>query len=253
MQHSFDISIAEKYGVNVAIFLNNVAFWIKKNQSNKKHFYQGRYWTYNSQEALTELFPYWSRQNIRTILKSCEDQGLIIKGNFNETGYDRTTWYALTDLGLSLFSCFINEPNSIGENQPIEKFKPTESLVETNQPIPDRNTDIKTDNKERVRKTRAHTKVPVDFLPNDKHALLAAQLGVDLHAEQQAFVDYYTAHGRRMSDWGAAFNNWLRKASTFEKRHNKKPHPVTSILNDIQSNFGNLSKEDQHALIDFMS
>jgi hypothetical protein len=144
MQHAFDISIAEKFGVNVAIFLNNLAFWIAKNKSNNKHFYEGRYWTYNSQDALTKLFTYWSRQNIRTMLKACQDHHLIMTSNFNPIGYDRTTWYAFTNLGLSLFPNLNFDQNAIGENQPIDCVKPTESLVRTNQPIPDINTDNKT-------------------------------------------------------------------------------------------------------------
>src|SRR5690606_9437487 len=130
--------------VNVAIFLNNLAFWIHKNQANKKHFHDGRYWTYNTQEAFTELFPYWTRQNLRTVIKYCIDNNLIIKGNYNETTYDRTQWYSLTDLGLSLFDCFNNtqktpnnEPIPIGWNQPMERLEPTNELVRTNQPIPD--------------------------------------------------------------------------------------------------------------------
>ena len=144
MEHSFNVGIATKYNVNVAIFLNNLAFWIHKNQANKKHFHDGRYWTYNTQEAFTELFPYWTRQNLRTVIKYCIDNNLIIKGNYNETTYDRTQWYSLTDLGLSLFDCFNNtqktpnnEPIPIGWNQPMERLEPTNELVRTNQPIPD--------------------------------------------------------------------------------------------------------------------
>ena len=103
MQHLFDIGIASKFGVNVAIFLNNIAFWIAKNKANNRHYQDGRYWTYNSQESFQQLFPYWSRQNIRTVIKSAKDQGLIIDDNFNKSSYDKTKWYALTDLGLSLF------------------------------------------------------------------------------------------------------------------------------------------------------
>lgn len=235
MQHSFDITVAQEYGVNVAIFLNNIAFWIKKNQANNKHFYEGRYWTYNSQEALTELFPYWSRQTIRTVLKSCESKGLLMKGNYNETTYDRTTWYTLTDLGLSLFSCFNNIQKTLGGNQPMDVLKPTSPLVETNQPIPDSKPDIKPDKrKERGEKRPRAQNVSLQFLPNDHHELLAAQLHLDLRKEKECFIDYYAANGRKMFSWDSAFNNWLRKSDQFSRNKTKKEHPVTSVIRELK-------------------
>lgn len=34
MKHLFDVDIAIKYGVNVAILLENMNYWIKKNEAN---------------------------------------------------------------------------------------------------------------------------------------------------------------------------------------------------------------------------
>lgn len=47
MIHNFDINIAEKYGINAAIILQNMYYWIEKNRANEKHFHDGYYWTYN--------------------------------------------------------------------------------------------------------------------------------------------------------------------------------------------------------------
>jgi hypothetical protein len=103
MEHHFNIEIAQKYGVNEAIFLNNIAHWILHNKANEKHFHKNRYWTYNTARAFLNLFPYWSTKNLRTIIDNCVGQGLIIKGNFNTRKSDRTLWYALSDEGLKLF------------------------------------------------------------------------------------------------------------------------------------------------------
>ena len=35
----FDSNVASKVGVDGAIMLNNLQFWIVKNKANKKHFY----------------------------------------------------------------------------------------------------------------------------------------------------------------------------------------------------------------------
>jgi len=95
MNHQFDIDDARKYGVNSAIILNNIRFWVAKNKANKKHLHEGSYWTYNSIKAFSELFPYLTEKQIRTALGNLESHGIISKGNFNENKYDRSNWYCL--------------------------------------------------------------------------------------------------------------------------------------------------------------
>lgn len=104
MEHNFNLSIAKKFGVEEAIIIHNIYFWTLKNKANGKHFHDGNYWTYNSIEAFTELFPYWSRRQIERILKNAVEKGAIIKGNYNKIAYDRTTWYALTETVKSIYA-----------------------------------------------------------------------------------------------------------------------------------------------------
>lgn len=97
MNHAFDVDIAVKYGVPEAILIENFRFWIAKNKANGRHFHEGRYWTYNSSKAMTELFPYWSQDQIKRTLKRLEDAGVLLSDNFNSNPYDRTKWYSLSD------------------------------------------------------------------------------------------------------------------------------------------------------------
>jgi hypothetical protein len=149
MNHSFDVGIATKYGLNVAIVLNHIAFWVQKNQANEKHFHDGRYWTYNSIKAFQVLFPYWSFKQMRLILDKLKETGLVITGNYNETGYDQTQWYALSDEALELFGLpkAVDKSAAICPNGQIESPKRARSFAQKGKPIPDINTDIKTDNK----------------------------------------------------------------------------------------------------------
>jgi len=94
--HSFDPKIAAKVGVNAAVIYQNLLFWVEKNQANNKHFHEGRYWTYNSMRAFEELFAYLSQKQIRTALEKLIECDLILVGNFNKAGYDRTKWYCPT-------------------------------------------------------------------------------------------------------------------------------------------------------------
>ena len=102
MQHHFDVDLAEKYGILEAVLLDNFCFWTVKNAANEVHIHEGRVWVYNSIKAFGEMFPYASQKQIRSALAHLENEGLIVAGNFNESAYDRTKWYALTDDALSI-------------------------------------------------------------------------------------------------------------------------------------------------------
>lgn len=91
--YSFDTEDAKRFGQEEAVLLFNIRYWVAKNKANGKHFYEGRYWTYNSMEAYQELFDFWTPKQIRRILESLKKQGATLEGNFNENPYDRTKWY----------------------------------------------------------------------------------------------------------------------------------------------------------------
>jgi hypothetical protein len=95
--HCFNTEIASDLGVNGAVFIQNLAFWIEQNSANHRHFYEGTYWTYNTAEALLRLFPYFSKDQLRTVIQKAIDKGYMKKGNFNKSSYDRTLWYSLTE------------------------------------------------------------------------------------------------------------------------------------------------------------
>jgi len=136
MNHSFNVEVATKYGVEEAIVLENMLFWLVKNKANKKHIIDGNVWTYNSQQALAELFPYMNRSKVQRVMSKLEKEGLILKANYNVAKYDKTTWYALTSLGYSLFkmnSALLDTNNRTSQSeQPIPDIKP---VINTNKEI----------------------------------------------------------------------------------------------------------------------
>lgn len=147
MNHSFDVEIAKEYGIQPAILLNHIYFWIEKNKANNKHYYDGYYWTYNSKKAFSELFPYMTERQIDYALTKLVNAGLIIKGNYNKNVYDRTLWYAITKVGYStLQNCKIEQPKLSNEPNKIV------------QPIPDINPNTNTDiNKEKCKNKQGNS------------------------------------------------------------------------------------------------
>ena len=102
MQHHFDADIAMQYGMLEAVIINHLEYWIEHNEKNEKNFYDGRYWTFNSIRAFTEILPYASEKQIRNAIKHLENAGILLVGNYNKSQYDRTKWYTFSDLGKSI-------------------------------------------------------------------------------------------------------------------------------------------------------
>lgn len=129
--HSFDPEIAKIVGINAAVIYQNLVWWTQKNAANERHYYDGRYWTYNSVKAFDDLFPYLTRAQIRSALIKLEEAGLIVTGNFNQSAYDRTKWYSPNDkLHLSnLANGFAQDDKPIPDSNP--DIKPDTFLPET--------------------------------------------------------------------------------------------------------------------------
>lgn len=135
MTHIFDTDIAKEYGVDIAIVVNNIAFWLQKNKANNKHIYEGKVWTYNSTKAFCELFPYWTENQIRRILDKMQDLEIIQSGNYNKVSYDRTKWYTFTD-------AFVEKHKSICEFCQMESADLPNGIGENHEPIPDIKPDV---------------------------------------------------------------------------------------------------------------
>lgn len=87
--------VAVKVGLAASVIYAHICYWIRKNKANEKHFYNGKYWTYNSMKAFASYFPELTEKQVRTALEKLIQANLIESANFNKTGYDRTLWYSL--------------------------------------------------------------------------------------------------------------------------------------------------------------
>lgn len=133
MIHQFKVALAKEYGIEEAIFINNFHYWITENKANDRNFFDGRFWTFNSQRAYKDLFPYLNEGKIKRIINSLVEKGILMKGNYNANQYDRTNWYAFTDEGLALV-----------QNYYIDWSKTTNGRVENSRPIPNNKPNNKT-------------------------------------------------------------------------------------------------------------
>ena len=108
----FSPKMAEKLGLNEAIMLQQIHYWLEMNKANNSNYYDGFYWTFNSYVNWQKnQFSFWSVKTIQRILTKLEKDNLLISGNYNKKKYDKTKWYRINyELIYELF----NEP--IGQN-----------------------------------------------------------------------------------------------------------------------------------------
>lgn len=170
MNHSFNVEVAEEYGIEKAILLENFYFWVIKNRANNKNLHNGRYYTYNTAEAFEKLFPYMKARRIAQLLREMENEdGLLISGQFNN--YDRTKSYTLTDIALSFF-----EPSNIQNFDNGTYGILTKEDTETGDCL---NTDIKPN----VKTTDTHTDnecvpsyVQQEFIPKKEDVYIVVEM-----------------------------------------------------------------------------
>ena len=134
--HHFDVEDAMKYGVEKAVVLSNIRFWLNNNKNKDlsavKH--DGYYWMYNTARDMSNVLPYFTQSKVQRLLKQLEDDGVLIVGNYNKVKYDRTKWYTLSEFTYDE-NCSTQTPElTIGNEQ-------------NEQPIQDSKTNTKTNNK----------------------------------------------------------------------------------------------------------
>ena len=123
-------------GLNEAIVLQQLHYWIEKNKATDTNLYDGRYWTYGTvQQYRDRDFRFWSFETVKRTLARLVSQGLVISGNYNKMKLDQTKWYAIDYATVDEMVCknsFVanapkpdNSPS--GQIDPLHKSKPTQS------------------------------------------------------------------------------------------------------------------------------
>jgi hypothetical protein len=118
-------SLAVKVGLNQAIFLQQLHYWLQK--SNHKH--AGKRWVYNTYEGWREQFPFWkSLTTLKSIVKKLVDAGLVITTDkYNQKPTDRTLWYTIDYKKLNELAWIDVSPDDL---EPEKAEKPASVLPE---------------------------------------------------------------------------------------------------------------------------
>ena len=133
VKHHFSVSVAVEVGVNAAVVLENIAFWVRANRKAGRHKHDGKHWTYGSTRHFAELFDYLSEKQVRGALDKLITCGYVETGTFNRSAYDRTRWFTLTEKG-----------ERATQERQSEKPTKAKGAAGNGRPIPDKNKKSKT-------------------------------------------------------------------------------------------------------------
>lgn len=127
--------VAERYGLEEAIFMDAIVHWYRVNRADNKNFHDGRWWTYNTVKAFDQTFPWWSTKQIRRIITSCKDKGALLTCTHNKDSRDRTTWYSPSDEILALYGD-ADFGNCICPNGQMDVPERADTIAQTGEALP---------------------------------------------------------------------------------------------------------------------
>lgn len=218
----FDVELAVKFGLNNAIFLQDLAFWIEFNRNRQQAYRDGRYWTYSTLEELVQRHPYWTKNQIRHIIDICKKSGWILIEHYDKVSYNQRNWYSICDSVMDCLTCKSSEKESHNDMQKnthrieiIHTSYNEENLLSKN----DKNNTIPTPQGERKSRRK---KCDVPTL-DDVIEYATSRGRKDL---AQGFFEYYN-EGNWCDSKGNPVLNWKQKFITWEQR-NPKPKENTS-------------------------
>jgi len=205
----FNIELATRYGIDTAVITHHIAYWCFKNKAENRNYEANTYWTYNSVQGLQKMLPFWSNDQLRRRIEKTVESGVLIRGNFNSKGYDRTTWYSLAPLiwqfyemdSATLPDAFSNNAKSNMQNSQMEVAE-----------LPNL---YQGEHKENPKRTPRFVEPTLEEVVLEFESKGVKPAG-DIAAK---FVNFYTSNGwkvgkNKMKSWPHAVNTWIQRNKT---------------------------------------
>lgn len=91
-------ALARELGLNEALVMQQINYWIEINKRSGKNYHDGKYWTYNSIRAWQENdFDYMSVDTVKRTFTKLAKAGYLLVGNYNKDPRDKTKWYTINN------------------------------------------------------------------------------------------------------------------------------------------------------------
>jgi hypothetical protein len=228
-------TLAKNIGLNESIVVQQVHYWL----TSSKHEHENRKWIFNTYEEWNKQFPFWSNKTLRRIFANLVNNGILITGNFNKLGFDRTIWYTICYEKLSEFNGQ-NDHISYGQNDHMDKDNMTTShlvnvttsdMVNMTTPITRYYTDNNTDNintivDDKITKSKERKIEYAEFvkMTEKEYEVLMEKYGKEQVDKMIEVLDNYKGSNNKKyaSDYRAILN-WVVERVVGKDARDKKP------------------------------
>lgn len=126
-----DTKLASAIGLNEAIVIQQIHYWLEINKKKNLNFIEGKFWTYNSVRKWQEdHFLFWTEKTLKRTFNNLVEKGLLITANYNKSKFDKSLWYSIDyeKLEKMVVDFRENEGGSrLGQNVPIGEDKVSQS------------------------------------------------------------------------------------------------------------------------------
>lgn len=113
----FSPQFAKKVGLNGAILLQQIHYWLGKHHVIK----EGRKWVYQSYKDWQKQLPFLSEKTIARTMLALEKEGYIFTATYNQHKMDRTKWYTINYEKVREFEKEVQMEKSSGQKPSVSE------------------------------------------------------------------------------------------------------------------------------------
>lgn len=95
--YTFDRVLAEAYGIEEALVIHHLQYWISLNKRTAKNLHDGKTWMYSTYQEIAEHFTILNRRQVRHAIDNLVKFNVIKKGNYNKLDCDCTIWFSFVN------------------------------------------------------------------------------------------------------------------------------------------------------------
>lgn len=204
-----DTDVAVAIGIKEAVVAQQLNYWL---HSKSAKTINGRRWVYNSYENWQkDSFPFFTVATIRRLFEKLEKMGVIITGNYNKAGFDKTKWYSIDEERLN---DIINRPSAQNEQTNTRDY--TEITTDNN------NNNVLDKPKTSNSSDGVHKKI-IDYLNSKagvhyKHNANATKRVIDARLKEgYTLADFIAVIDKKVAEWinNPEMSKYLRPTTLF--------------------------------------
>ena len=107
--------------LGAAVVLEGIARGCMRHAAEGTHEHDGKFWMYQTYAGMSEYYGFLSPDAVKRKINKLISEGMIVRGCYNKVGFDRTSWYALTERGESYYTTPEPLPKPTKEERQREK------------------------------------------------------------------------------------------------------------------------------------